>query len=166
MKLLLQDTGTIILFSERKAGAYPKSTGSQATDILLINAVIPVIFVYGRSRDSQEICERAISFLEDIGPEENSIIDEWKTAGIEADSAFISQALIQLRNCYCKKRRCLDCRIGAKLIGMGAHFKKQDELILEPDMKEGVQCTHMMRARSSQTSADDGIWSVSIFDEC
>ena len=95
--------------------------------------MIPVIFVYGRSRDSQEICERALSFLEEMGPEENSIIDEWKRAGIDADSAFISQALIQLRNSYCKKRRCLDCRIGAKLIGMGASFKKPDELILEPD---------------------------------
>ncbi|MCU0461040.1 MAG: DUF2851 family protein [Bacteroidales bacterium] len=116
----------------RKSRSYPKCTGSQATDILLINAVIPVIFVYGKCRDSAGICERAISFLEDIGPEENSIIEEWKTAGIEADSAFISQALIQLRNCYCRKRRCLDCRIGAKLIGMGKTLKKSDELILEP----------------------------------
>ena len=30
-----------------------KNTGSQATDIFLINAVIPVIFVYGMSRDRQ-----------------------------------------------------------------------------------------------------------------
>ena len=117
----------------KKSRTYPKATGRQAADILLVNAVIPVLFVYGRSRDSQEICDRAVSFLEELDPEENSIIDEWRTAGIEADSAFISQALIQLRNCYCKKRRCLECRIGAKLIGMGASLKKPDELILEPD---------------------------------
>ena len=104
----------------------------QAADILLVNAVVPVLFVYGRSRDTQEICDRAISFLEEISPEENSIIEEWRTAGLEADSAFTSQALIQLRNCYCKKRRCLDCRIGARLIGMGKSFRNQDELILEP----------------------------------
>jgi len=100
---------------------------------LLINAVIPVLFVYGRSRDSLEICDRAVSFLEELDPEDNSIIDEWKTTGIEPDSAFITQALIQLRNCYCRKRRCLDCRLGARLIGMGASLKKPDELILEPD---------------------------------
>jgi hypothetical protein len=116
----------------RKSRSYPKATGLQAADILLVNAVVPVLFVYGRSRDTQEICDRAISFLEEISPEENSIIEEWRTAGLEADSAFTSQALIQLRNCYCKKRRCLDCRIGARLIAMGKSFRNQDELILEP----------------------------------
>jgi len=90
------------------------------------------IFVYGQCRDSIEIRERAISFLEEINPEGNSIIDEWRSSGIEADSALISQALIQLRNCYCKKRRCLDCRIGVKLISQGKSFKNQEDLILEP----------------------------------
>ncbi|MCU0474105.1 MAG: DUF2851 family protein [Bacteroidales bacterium] len=116
----------------KKSRRYPKITGSQATDILLINAVVPAIFVYGQSRDSSDIRERAISFLEEINPEGNSIISEWRSSGIEADSAFISQALIQLRNHYCKKRRCLECRIGGKLISLGKPFRRQDELILEP----------------------------------
>jgi hypothetical protein len=111
---------------------YSKVTGSQATDIFLINAVIPVIFVYGQCRDRQDICERAIKILENINPEVNSIIMEWRTSGIIADSAFYSQALIQLRNEYCKKRRCLDCRIGLRLISMGKKLKDHDELILEP----------------------------------
>jgi hypothetical protein len=111
---------------------YPKCTGSQATDIFLINAVIPAIFVFGRSHDSNDICEKAISFLEEISSEENSIIDEWKSAGINSESAFSSQALIQLRNNYCRKRKCLDCRIGAKLIGMGKKLKDQKELLMEP----------------------------------
>lgn len=116
----------------RKSRKYPKSTGSQATDIFLINAVIPAIFVFGQSRDSHDLCEKAIAFLEDISPEDNSITGEWRIAGINADSAFSSQALIQLRNNYCKKRRCLDCRIGSRLISMGRTFKNQDELMLEP----------------------------------
>lgn len=110
----------------------PKQTGSQASDILLINAVIPVIFVYGRTRDMDEISEKALAFLEDIAPEENSVINEWKIIGIKAGSAFCSQALLQLRNNYCKKRRCLDCRIGGKLISLGKSFRKHEELILEP----------------------------------
>jgi hypothetical protein len=109
-----------------------KNTGSQATDIFLINAVIPVIFVYGQSRDNQDICERALAFLENVGAEENIIIEEWNEAGIKAESAFYSQALIQLRNEYCKKRKCLECRIGSKLISMGRKLKDQKDLILEP----------------------------------
>lgn len=109
-----------------------KNTGSQAADILLINAVIPLIFVYGQSRDCHDICEKALLFLEKINPEDNIIISEWKTAGIEAESAFYSQALIQLRNEYCKKRKCLDCRIGNKIISQGKKLKDHEELLLEP----------------------------------
>jgi len=110
-----------------------KNAGSQATDIFLINAVIPVIFVFGQYRNSPHICERALDFLENINAERNSIISEWRTAGITAESAFFSQALLQLRNNYCKKRRCLDCRIGSKLISMGMQLKNKEDLILEPD---------------------------------
>ena len=116
----------------RRSRFSPKNTGSQASDLLLINAVIPTIFTYGRTRDFEEICERALSFLEEIAAEENSIIDEWKVVGIEAESAFYSQALIHLRNNYCKKRRCLNCRIGCTLISKGRSFRKHEELMLEP----------------------------------
>jgi hypothetical protein len=109
-----------------------KQTGSQACDILLINAVIPVLFVYGGIRDSREIRERALDFLENIHGEKNSITGEWEKAGIGSESAFYSQALIHLRNNYCRKRRCLECRIGNKLISMGVTLKDQKDLILEP----------------------------------
>ena len=116
----------------RKSRKVIKNTGSQAADILFINAVIPIMFVYGRSRDSQEIIDRALSFLENISPEENIIISEWKKAGIKAESAFYSQALIQLRNEYCKKRKCLNCRIGNMIISQGRKLRDKEELILEP----------------------------------
>ena len=116
----------------KKSRNFTKTTGSLATDIFLINAVIPVIFVYGQSRDCQDISEKALVFLEKINPEENIIISEWNAAGIEADSAFYSQALIQLRNEYCKKRKCLDCRIGNKIISQGKKLKDHKDLILEP----------------------------------
>jgi hypothetical protein len=116
----------------KKSRNFSKCTGSQATDIFLINAVIPIIFVYGQSRDCQDISERALSFMEGINAEENTIISEWKSAGIIAESAFYSQALIQLRNEYCKKRKCLDCRIGIKIISLGKKLKDHDELLLEP----------------------------------
>jgi hypothetical protein len=116
----------------KKSRRFAKHTGSQAADILLINSVIPLIFVYGQCRDSEDISERALSFLEELTPEENVIISEWETAGIVAESAFYSQALIQLRNEYCEKRKCLDCRIGNKIISQGKKLKDREELLLEP----------------------------------
>jgi Protein of unknown function (DUF2851) len=116
----------------KKSRNITKNAGSQAADILMINAVIPLIFVYGQSRDCQDISERALTFLEKIAPEENIIISEWKASGIIAESAFYSQALIQLRNEYCKRRKCLDCRIGNKIISQGKKLKNHEELLLEP----------------------------------
>jgi transposase len=94
--------------------------------------VIPSIFAYGRARDSQEIVDRALAFLEAIDPEVNTITSEWKSAGIRSESAFFSQALLQLRNNYCKKRRCLDCMIGSRLVSQGKVLRNDEELMLEP----------------------------------
>ena len=107
-----------------------KSTGETAIDILLINSVIPAIFAYGRIRDNRFLSEKAMIFLEGITPEANTVISEWNKAGIEASSAFESQALLQLRNEYCRKRRCLDCRIGATLIARRVKLKKDQDLNL------------------------------------
>lgn len=116
----------------KKSRKLLKNTGTVATDIFLINAVIPVIFLYGRYNDKPEIIEKALAFLEEISPELNSVTSDWKLSGIECESAFYSQALLQLTNEYCRKRRCLECRIGCKLISEGKTLKKPDELVLEP----------------------------------
>jgi hypothetical protein len=106
-----------------------KKSGESAADILLINSVIPVIFTYGQIRSNTEISERALAFLENIKPEKNSVILEWEKTGIIPSSAYESQALIQLRNKYCRLRRCLECRIGNKLISLGAQLKSPEELL-------------------------------------
>ena len=118
------------MFGKRSAHK-KKNTGESAIDILLINSVIPVIFSYGRIHDNRILMERSLSFLEDIAPENNSIISDWHTAGFEASSAFESQALLQLRNEYCRKRRCLDCRIGTKLISGGFALRNEQDLVLD-----------------------------------
>jgi hypothetical protein len=70
--------------------------------------------------------------LETTPPEQNKILSEWDEAGLPAESAFDSQALIQLRDEYCRKRRCLECRIGGRLVRQGIKLKDEDELMLEP----------------------------------
>jgi hypothetical protein len=116
----------------KKSRVISKNTGNQATDIFLINAVIPLIFIYGRFHDNRDVCEKALTFLENIDPETNSIIRDWKSAGVQVESAFYTQALLQLTDEYCRKRRCLECRIGCKLISSGKTLINKNELILEP----------------------------------
>jgi hypothetical protein len=118
-------------FGSLKKG-YAKKTGSQSTEILLINSVIPMLFVFGKNHGQPEFSDKALLFLEKIKAEDNSIIREWSKAGIKAENALFSQALLQLKDCYCRKRRCLECRIGFRLISSGVRLKEQSELLLEP----------------------------------
>jgi len=116
----------------KKSITFPKKTGEQATDIFVINAIIPVIFTYGRLHNKYDLCERALAFLEEIDPETNSVIRDWKASGIETESAFYTQALLQLTDNYCRKRKCLECRIGCKIISNGKKLISANELMLEP----------------------------------
>ena len=116
----------------KKSITIPKKTGTQATDIFIINAIIPVIFTYGRLHNNYDVCERALTFLEEIDPEANSVIRDWKASGIETESAFYTQALLQLTDNYCRKRKCLECRIGCKIISNGKKLISANELMLEP----------------------------------
>jgi hypothetical protein len=103
--------------------------GEASINIVIINVVVPMLFVYGKHRDSNLHCERALDILEELKPEKNRITEEWERIGIRPSSALESQALNTLLNAYCRHRRCLECRLGQKLIGMGREPEKQSGTI-------------------------------------
>ena len=55
--------------------------------------------------------ERALSILEQLPPEDNHIMRQWKACGLSVSSAADSQALIQLKREYCDRQGCLRCRL-------------------------------------------------------
>jgi hypothetical protein len=94
-----------------------KTLSSSSIQIILINSVIPFIFVYGKLKNIPDLKDRAINLLEKLPPEKNNIIEKWSISGIIPVNAFETQALLQLKNEYCNKRNCLNCSIGNKIIG-------------------------------------------------
>ncbi len=96
-----------------KGGA---NLGSMLTDVLLINAVVPLLFSYGRYKDDETLCQRALDLLYEIPAENNTIIRMWDGLGLKAKTANDTQALIQLNNQYCVNKRCLQCRMGHRLL--------------------------------------------------
>jgi len=94
----------------------PKEIGQQAIHSILINAVVPFLFVYGEYHDRPDLKERAVSLMEAIDPEMNAFISRWKELGIEADSAFKTQALLHLKNNYCDQKKCLHCSWGDAIV--------------------------------------------------
>ncbi|MFP4022890.1 MAG: DUF2851 family protein [Thiohalospira sp.] len=94
----------------------PKPLGQSAIQILLINTVVPFLFVYGKHTGNADLPERALNLLSTVKPENNSIISKWKKLGIKPENAFETQALIQLKNKYCTFKECLNCQIGNHII--------------------------------------------------
>ncbi len=89
-----------------------RKLGKNTVDLIIINTIIPFLFFYGKHKGIEELKERAVAFLRAVKPESNSIITEWKKLGEKPGSAAETQALLQLRNEYCRRKRCLDCAIG------------------------------------------------------
>ncbi len=93
-----------------------KKLGSSAFQNIVINTIAPVLFVYGDLNGKPGLKDRAIRFLDELPAENNSVITKWEELGIRPRSAFETQALLQLKNFYCKNKKCLNCRLGTKII--------------------------------------------------
>jgi hypothetical protein len=87
-----------------------------AIDSILMNAVIPFLFVYGRELSKPEWEERALEMLQQLSPDQNSIINNWKKIGLSVKSSADSQALLELYQNYCSPKKCLFCAIGTKVL--------------------------------------------------
>lgn len=90
--------------------------GKTTADVLIINAVAPLLFCYGKLHKDESVCETALQFLEDTEAEDNAIIRHYASCGITAENAMQTQALLHLYSYFCKRKRCLDCRIGNVLL--------------------------------------------------
>jgi hypothetical protein len=93
-----------------------KHLGDATANILIINAVAPLLFCYGKLHKDESVCETAMQFLEETEAEDNAIIRHFTQCGIKAENAMQTQALLHLYSYFCKRKRCLECRIGNVLM--------------------------------------------------
>lgn len=93
-----------------------KKLGLKASESILINTVIPFMWVYGEKNVLSHYQSKAIRLLETLSPENNSVIADWNKFGIKPVNAFESQALLQLKNNYCIQKKCLNCTIGNEIL--------------------------------------------------
>jgi hypothetical protein len=93
-----------------------KKIGKSSVENIIINTVVSILAAYSKMHQEQEYLDRAVSFLQQLSPENNRITSQWKSLNQPIKSAFESQAGIELYNEYCLKKKCLSCNIGAKLL--------------------------------------------------
>jgi hypothetical protein len=99
----------------KKVNAVP-GLGHDSIHTLSLNTVVPLLAAYAIARDDYSYMERALTLLHELPAESNRIVREWSLLSLRSKSAYESQALIELYNNFCSKRRCLDCSIGAYLL--------------------------------------------------
>lgn len=93
-----------------------KHLGDEAVNNIIINTVVPFLFVYGKQKANEVYVERSLQLLEDVSGEENSITGQWEKLKLPVKNAYSTQALIQLKNEYCSQKKCLSCNIGNYLL--------------------------------------------------
>ncbi|HYG53022.1 MAG TPA: DUF2851 family protein [Flavobacteriales bacterium] len=103
-------------FSKPSPTTSIKQTSIGFMHTVIINAVIPVQFAYSRYIQNPDMTERCIDLLEALPCEQNTAVNTYKKAGVEAKTAFDSQALIELKNNFCTKKKCLTCAIGLHIL--------------------------------------------------
>lgn len=93
-----------------------KKTSENFKDLLLINAFLPLALVYAKMYGDDDKKLKVLQIYDELKPENNKIIREWKNLGKTAKTAMDSQALLQLYQTYCQNKQCLSCRIGHHLL--------------------------------------------------
>lgn len=93
-----------------------KKLGTVMIENIVINTIAPMLFAYGSYHNQQPYKDKAVIWLQEIAAEKNTITNRFKQLGIENKNACDSQALIELKNEYCNKKRCLECSVGATIL--------------------------------------------------
>lgn len=84
-------------------------------DLILINAIIPIKFVHAKSigKNPEDFILPLISQLK---AEKNTIVQHFSNLDVSVSNALDSQSLLQLKNQYCQKNKCLQCVVGNNLL--------------------------------------------------
>ena len=101
---------------DKESPAKTKTLGKTTIHLFIINTIAPFFFLYGKTKDQPQYKEKALRLLEELPAEKNNVITGWGDLGMMPQSAYQTQALLQLKNEYCQKQRCLTCAIGSNIL--------------------------------------------------
>jgi len=103
-------------FGEASSQDTAKKLGNAFVEILLINTIIPVLFVYGKEKGENKYCNKALRWLDGLKPEVNTETKAMEDVGFINKTAKDSQALLELKSRYCDSKQCLQCGIGYAIL--------------------------------------------------
>ncbi len=95
----------------------PKRLGVAGALNIIINAIVPLRMFLARRR-SVELngWDNLLDELSAFSPENNTVLRSMVYNGFVNENAVHSQALLQLNQKYCISKKCLNCRVGNKIM--------------------------------------------------
>lgn len=99
--------------SVKSSFTLPYGMTTDKINLLIINGVAPLLYTYGYANKNHDLQDFAIEILQQTLAENNSYTKLWKSKGLEIESGFDSQAIIQLHSEYCRLNRCESCQLAA-----------------------------------------------------
>ena len=90
--------------------------GQSSIDKLIINAIVPYRFAYGMFFGRQEDKDQAVELLVALPGEKNQLVNKYGRYGFARQSAFDTQAILELDHSFCQPRQCLSCSIGSRIV--------------------------------------------------
>ena len=90
--------------------------GDVAYRQIVINVVVPYLFLYAKKKDVPIYQERALQLLQSLKAEQNKVTRIYEKLSMKPVSALESQGLLQWYKFYCTPKKCLNCSVGNQLI--------------------------------------------------
>ena len=101
-------------------------------DILLINTIIPYKYAYRMQTAQSSFTQTGehhsdkargeMELMEQIAPEDNTVIRQWRMLGQQVRNAADTQALLHLYQNYCQHHECVNCEVGYRIFFAGNLF--------------------------------------------
>lgn len=111
----ISDISDISVINEHAKNSKLKMSNS-IKDLIIINCFVPFLWWFGKIKSEELFFEKALDVLSLISPEKNRITKKWNQLGVETKKAYDSQALLEIYNEFCFKKKCLSCTIGNKIL--------------------------------------------------
>ncbi|MFZ1379588.1 MAG: DUF2851 family protein [Saprospiraceae bacterium] len=96
--------------------AQKTSIGKSTFDILMINVIAPFLYLYAEIQHDEAYRVKSDIWLKEIKAESNRYTKIWNNVGIQANNAGESQAMIEQFTKLCSLNKCLECKIGDKVL--------------------------------------------------
>jgi len=93
-----------------------KSLGQSIIRSIIINCVVPFIFIYEKLSGQSAEIEDVFSLLEQLPAENNRIINQWEILNVGTKNAWDTQSLLHLKTQYCTHKKCLHCAIAHSIL--------------------------------------------------